>query len=195
MKKQIFYFAFLFVASSLLFSACKKKSDPAPVSEVELLTTLKLIFTPTAGGTSLTFTWKSPDVTSSATPTIQNISLKKNTSYNMKVEVLDETKSPAKDMTAEIDEKDTEHQFFFLRTGTGFASFAYADADSNNKPIGLTNTVVTTGTSGNNLGTLRIVLRHEPNKNASGVSLGDITNAGGSSDIDTIPTFGVSLID
>ena len=48
------------------------------------------------------------------------------------------------------------------------------DMDANGKPIGLA-TTITTIDSGS--GILNIVLRHEPNKDGTGVLSGDITNA------------------
>ena len=61
--------------------------------------------------------------------------------------------------------------------------FAYADQDNNGNPIGLS-FELTTGDAGNESYT--ITLRHEPDKTASGVSGGDITNAGGETDIEVV---------
>jgi len=68
------------------------------------------------------------------------------------------------------------------------------DADGN--PVGLSSTL-TTGAAGS--GTLTVTLRHEPMKSATGVTLrhepmksatgvadGDITNAGGETDIEIV---------
>lgn len=60
-------------------------------------------------------------------------------------------------------------------------SFGYADADANGKPIGL-KTILNTG--GASSGTLKIILRHQADKNAAGVSNGNPTNAGGETDIE-----------
>ena len=57
----------------------------------------------------------------------------------------------------------------------------YTDEDSNENPIGIA-TSVETGAASN--GTLTIVLRHEPIKAAENVATGDITNAGGETDIE-----------
>ena len=51
----------------------------------------------------------------------------------------------------------------------------------NGHPIGL-QIKMTTGMA--TTGMLTIILRHEPNKDATGVSDGDITNAGGETDIE-----------
>jgi hypothetical protein len=65
---------------------------------------------------------------------------------------------------------------------------AYGDVDGNGKPLGLQTTVVTGDVS---TGTLTITLRHEPDKSAAGVSGGDLTNAGGETDIEV--TFDVTV--
>ena len=62
-------------------------------------------------------------------------------------------------------------------------TIAYADLDANDNPIGLSSTI-TTGAVGT--GTFTVILIHEPNKTVEGVSGGDITNAGGASDIEVI---------
>ena len=87
------------------------------------------------------------------------------------------------DITEEIEEFQDEHQFFFI-SDDDLASVEseYNDMDSNGYPVGLDFTITTTDAA---TGILRIVLRHEPNKSAEGVSDGDITNEdSGSSDFD-----------
>jgi len=61
------------------------------------------------------------------------------------------------------------------------------DADGN--PIGLDFIVTTDATTGTEAFT--ITLRHEPSKDAAGVSAGDITNAGGETDVEV--TFNVTV--
>ena len=55
-----------------------------------------------------------------------------------------------------------------------------ADFDGDGNPVGLAN-ILTTGSAGS--GNLTVTLKHEPDKSASGVSDGDMTNAGGETDI------------
>ena len=95
--------------------------------------------------------------------------------------------SPAEDITEEVKEEAEEHQFFFQTSINGL-SVVYNDKDADDNPIGLSSTV-TTSEAGS--GNLTIILRHEPSKNASGVSAGDITNAGGETDIEV--TFDVNV--
>jgi len=100
-------------------------------------------------------------------------------SYSGSLELKNESESPAEDITAEIAEEDDEHQFFFESSITGL-SVAYDDQDGDGNPIGLMSTL-TTGSAAS--GNLIITLKHEPMKSATGVSSGDITNAGGETDI------------
>ncbi|MFT6148889.1 MAG: hypothetical protein ACJAUH_001575, partial [Saprospiraceae bacterium] len=85
------------------------------------------------------------------------------------------------------EEEAEEHQFFF-QTTLNDLEVIYDDQDADGNPIGLT-TTVTTGNS--DTGTITIILKHEPNKSAAGVINGDITNAGGETDIEV--TFGVDV--
>ncbi|TAE49521.1 MAG: type 1 periplasmic binding fold superfamily protein [Cytophagia bacterium] len=180
--------------------ACKKKEDPKPVEENELITTVKLTFTrldannvPVTNQTPIVVTWKDMDGTGSGAPVLSgSVNLMSNTSYNISTEFLDETKNPAENITTEISAEKEAHQVFFIRsTTTIFSTFSYLDFDANTKPVGLQTRITTASTASN--GTLRVVLRHEPNKNGVGVSGGDITNAGGSTDVDTTPAFTVNI--
>ena len=94
--------------------------------------------------------------------------------------VLNELEDPADNITAEVQAEDEDHQFFYTPTNN-IATIAYTDQDANGNPVGLTFTVTTTAAT---TGNLTVVLRHEPNKSATGVSDGDITNAGGETDIE-----------
>jgi hypothetical protein len=106
--------------------------------------------------------------------------------YTGVVTFLNETRTPAEDMTEEIKELGLEHQVFYQKTGT-INNVSYAvtlsNFDSSGKPIGLESVFTTTGAAN---GTLKITLRHEPNKSATNVASGDITNAGGSTDAEVV---------
>jgi hypothetical protein len=84
-------------------------------------------------------------------------------------------------LTAEVFDEAEEHQFFFSASGN--SSFAYVDQDNNGFPVGLAFELVT-GEAGSEI--LSVTLRHQPDKGASGVSDGDITNAGGETDIEVL---------
>lgn len=169
----------LVLITGLTLASCSNDDDnPDPVNEEEVITTLTA--TLTGGGSTVTMSFQDLDGDGPGTPTI-NVSgpLSANTTYSGSLDLLNETETPAESITAEIEEEDDEHQFFFSSTGS-VGTFAYTDMDGDGNPVGLTFSL-TTGDA--TTGTVTIILRHEPMKDASGVSDGDITNAGGETDI------------
>ena len=165
---------------SIVLGACSSSSDPVVVNEEELITTLRVTLTPQGGGSAITLEMADLDGDGPTAPTVTvSGPLQNSTTYNGTVVVLNETENPAENITTEVLEEALEHQFFYTITN-GIATVAYTDADSNNNPIGVTFTL-TTGAAGT--GSLTVTLRHEPNKSAMGVSAGDITNAGGETDV------------
>ena len=169
----------LVLTISLTFSACDK-DDPEVPNEEELITTLSYSLTPTGGGTAISLSFQDLDGDGGNAPTIVGGTLTANQTYTGAIALLNESESPAEDITAEIQEEDEDHQFFFQSSISGL-TVGYNDQDADGNPIGLSSTL-TTGATGS--GTLTITLRHEPSKSASGVSDGDIANAGGETDIE-----------
>jgi hypothetical protein len=178
------------LAALVLLSSCGDDPDPVLENQEELITTVRLTFTPTGGGTPVVATWQDLDGDGGGAPVVSAITLAGNTTYTLVVTMSDASKSPAVDITEEIEEEAEEHQLFFRTSGLTGMTIAYNDKDADNRPIGLSNTV-TTPTAG--AGTLTVILRHEPNKAATGVAAGDPTNAGGETDIETTPPFTVTV--
>ncbi len=175
---------------SMLFAfACKKDEpeDPIIPNEEEVITTLILTLNPDGPGNPVVLTFEDLDGDGGIAPTISGGVLDTNTTYNGSLELLNELENPAQDITEEIEEEAVDHQFFF-QPSDNILSVAYDDMDANGNPIGIS-TILTTTEAG--IGTLTITLRHEPNKEAPGVSTGDITNAGGETDIEV--TFNVEV--
>lgn len=165
------------------FIACDKNEDEIilPVNEEELITTVKL--TLTGGGQVITLTSKDLDGDGPNAPviTVSN-NLVANTSYTGQAEFLNELVNPSEDITTEIEEEGADHQIFYQALAA-LGTFTYTDVDSNGKPVGLTFSYTTgNATSGD----LTVTLRHLPNKSASGVSTGNITNAGGATDAEVV---------
>ncbi|CAN1490081.1 hypothetical protein MCETHM1_00169 [Flavobacteriaceae bacterium] len=167
----------------LAFTSCNDDDAPAPVNEEELITTITAIYTPVGGGSVVTLQYKDLDGDGPGAP-VKTVSgpFEPNKTYNGVVTFRNESVSPAEDLTAEVKEEGDAHQVFYQKTGT-LNAFTYRTAasnlDKNGKPIGLESVFTTIGVAG---GTLKITLKHEPNKSAAGVSSGDITNAGGATD-------------
>lgn len=158
------------------FVSCDNDDDnPAPIDEEEVITTMNV----TLMGAGSTITLQSQDLDGDG-PNPPEItvsgSLAPNATYNGSIELLNETETPAEDITEEIEEEDEEHQFFFSTSGA-ITGVDYEDLDSNGNPVGL-NFTLNTGDAGS--GTLRITLRHEPKKPNDGT----LADAGGETDID-----------
>jgi hypothetical protein len=178
-------FLFLFAVAS-----CKKDNhDHDHDHEQELITTVKLVFTPSGGGTPVEFKFTDNDGIGGNPPVIINDTLSANTSYSLVVSLLNESVSPAVDVTREIRMEGKEHQLFYAVENGLNLTITYNDADVNGKPIGLLCNAVTGNASS---GTLTVTLRHQPNKNAANVSSGNITNAGGETDAEV--TFNVTIL-
>jgi hypothetical protein len=101
-----------------------------------------------------------------------------NTTYNGNIRFLNEAADPTAEVTEEIREEDEEHQIFY--NPDGLATIEYLDEDGNGNPLGLEIKFVTLAVGAGNL---TITLLHEPDKSASGVSEGNMDNAGGESDV------------
>lgn len=172
-------FLFIALVSSLFFTACDK-SDPDIPPVVELITTVIYTLTPADGGATVTLSFVDLDGDGEGEPTIMGGALDANTTYTGTLDLLNELESPAESITEEIAEEDEDHQFFFTSNVSNLV-ITYNDQDSDGNPIGLNSTLVTGAAAS---GSITIVLRHEPNKSASGVSGGDVTNAGGETDIE-----------
>ena len=164
-----------------------KKDDPVIPNEQEVITTLKYTLTPNGVGAAVVLSFQDLDGDGGNDPIITGGTLDTNKTYTGALVLLNEQENPVGDTTAEILEENDMHQFFFQTTIAGL-TVDYADQDANGHPVGLQSTLTTAG-AGN--GTLKVTLRHEPDKYASGVPEGDITNAGGETDIEV--TFSVTV--
>jgi hypothetical protein len=173
--------------ATIALSSCRKDEDPVIPNEDEVITTLNYTLTPNGGGTAVVLSFQDLDGDGGNAPIIKGGTLDSNKTYTGALVLLNEQESPSGNITSEIQEEDEDHQFFF-QTNIAGLTVAYDDQDANGNPLGLQSTVTTTDI-GN--GTLTVVLRHEPNKSASGVTSGDITNAGGETDIEV--TFNITV--
>lgn len=176
------------LALTTIFTLNSCSNDDSPVVEEELITTLTAIFV--GGGQTITLTSRDADGDGPNAPVITiNGNFVAETTYSGSVQFLNELVNPAENITEEIEEKDLEHQIFY-QISNSLGNFTYSDFDTDGNPLGLEFTFTTGANPGT--GFITITLRHLPNKNASGVSEGNITNAGGSTDIEV--TFPVVII-
>ena len=173
--KTIKLLSILFIAS-ILFTSCDN-DDPEPVNEEEVITTMTATLTPVSGGGTIVLKTKDLDGDGPDAPVVTvSGSLAANTTYNGVMEVLNETESPAEDITEEVKDEADEHEFFYTSDVSGL-SITKTDTDGNGNPLGV-ETSLTTGSAGS--GTLTVILKHEPTKPNSGSS----ASAGGSTDVE-----------
>lgn len=158
--------------------SCEK--EPVIPNEEELITTVTFTLTPQGGGEDVVLFFEDLDGDGGDDPTITTENLAANTTYTGSLLLESTVEGETENISEEVAEEDLEHQFFFATTVSGL-TVTYSDMDPEGNPIGLATEVVT-GEAGS--GMLTVTLRHEPNKSASGVAGGDITNAGGETDIE-----------
>ncbi|UPQ80705.1 type 1 periplasmic binding fold superfamily protein [Flavobacterium azooxidireducens] len=168
------------LALTTIFTLNSCSNDDSPVVEEELITTLTATFV--GGGQTITLTSRDLDGDGPNAPVITvSGNFAAETTYSGSVQFLNELENPAENITEEIEEKDLEHQVFY-QISNSLGNFTYSDFDTDGNPLGLEFTFTTGANPGT--GTITITLRHLPNKNAAGVSEGNITNAGGSTDVE-----------
>lgn len=172
----------------LAFSSCEKE-DPIIPNEEELITTVQLTLSPSGLGPDVVFEFQDLDGDGGTEPIITvPTSLIANHTYTGSITFLSEIETPAEDITAEVNDEAEDHQVFYQVSGGLNSTLTYTDTDANGNPVGL---AIHLETGDASTGQLTITLRHEPDKSASGVSEGDIVNAGGETDIEV--TFDVSI--
>ena len=175
----------LLVIPVIFSTSCS--NDDAPVNEEEVITTVTT--TLVGGGQTITLTSRDLDGDGPNAPIVTvSGNLVAGTTYTGSTTFLNELESPAEDITVEVEEEGADHQVFY-QLPSSIGTVTYTDTDANGRPIGLNFTLVA-GTSGST-GTLTVTLRHLPNKTATGVAAGDITNAGGNTD--AAVTFSVAV--
>lgn len=166
-------FAFL---GLFLIGCSDDDGNPEPVNEEETITTMTVTLVPSGDGDTVTLTSRDLDGDGPDAPVIDvSGNLTANTTYGGAVVLLNETETPAENITEEVKKEDEDHQFFFVSTGS-IAGVEYGDQDGDGNPVGLIFTL-TTGDAGD--ASLAVTLRHEPKKPNDGT----LADAGGETDI------------
>ena len=128
-------------------------------NESEVITTVRLTFTPESGGAPVVAAFTDPDGDGGMSGSAERFTLIDGETYALAIEFLDELQEPAFDITAEIEEEAEEHQVFIHGNAVvgpatavslgGIVEHAYADAESTygdnavgeDLPVGLANTI------------------------------------------------------
>ncbi len=188
-------FTVLFIAT-LFFNSCSKDDTiftptiptfPQVINDEEVITTMEVTLTPTPnsmGATVVTLKTQDLDGDGPNAPVVTvSGNLVNGVNYNGKIELLNETESPAENITEEVEEESDEHQFFYTFAGGLDAIATCTNFDDNNNNLGTEFTLTTNSAS---TGTLTFTLRHEPTKPNTGLA-----DAGGETDI--AATFNVTI--
>tara|TARA_B100000427_G_scaffold187379_1_gene155807 strand:- start:2032 stop:2643 length:612 start_codon:yes stop_codon:yes gene_type:complete len=190
--KNIFKLNYLLFAvlTLFVFTACEEDDAvPEEEEEMEVITDVKLVFTPTntlSGLATVEATAQDPDGEGVQELQVSgSINLAVNASYTLTYEIMNNLETPGEDIGEEIAEEDDEHQLFFAWTEGAFSNptgngnidnasdpVNYNDTDGNGNPLGLNTSWTTAGAS---TGTFTVRLQHQPDvKTAtSGANDGD----------------------
>lgn len=142
----------------LSHSSCKK-FEAGENNEEEVITTMNLYFAPVGGGQGLVIGFDDPDGPGGNPPTQSTISLARNTVYNVRVELLNKTVSPADTITNEVIDEGAAHRFYYTASAGNNITITNEDVDADGGILGV-NTRWTTGAAAT--GTMTVTLRHYP---------------------------------
>ena len=172
--KNISFYALLSIA---MIGCSDDDTAPEVINDEELITTVILTLTQESGAqvvlTTVDLDGDGPD--EPVTTVVGNFA--ENTQYQGAVRFLNETETPAEEITEEVLEEADEHQVFYTTTDGLNIETQYEDEDSQGNPLGLQITLTTGAAS---QGSLTVTLRHEPVKPNDGLD-----SAGGETDIAT----------
>ncbi|MCE2899883.1 MAG: type 1 periplasmic binding fold superfamily protein [Gemmatimonas sp.] len=142
----------------LTLAACGDSST-APGGESEVISRVTLTLTPSTGGTALTAYIDDPDGNGAQAPAAQvgTLALARGVTYTGTVKFENRLKTPAEDITAEVQAEANEHRVFYTVTGTG-VTITTTDTDSQGRPLGVRFTKAVAQNAA--AGTTRVVLCH-----------------------------------
>ena len=177
MKKQLFIYGLI----GLTALSCSKDEVPEEINEEELITTVEVALSSAEGDVDMVY--QDLDADGPQTPNINvSGSLKSGVRYLGTITFLNESESPAEDITEEVEEESDEHQVFFVANGFSL-NLEYLNNDGNGHPLGTSFAITPTTGSG----TLTVILRHLPTKPNNG----NPDTAGGETDV--LVTFSVNV--
>lgn len=162
MNKSLLWLTGLMAVFNL--NSCDHADHPDHNHENELITTIHLHLKQDSTGTESHIAWRDITPFDQNERTIDTIMLDTSVSYTGRIELLDESKSPAVDVTNEIEKEKDEHLFIYRQNPLESTSPKFdavrTDTDSKGFPVGLTFRLTTKNISGNS--GLNIVLKHQP---------------------------------
>lgn len=170
------YFFILMTLVMMTLAACD--NDAVIPNEEELITNLTYTLISATPADTVILSFTDPNGDGGISPVITTDTLQSNVLYQGNLTLTNASVMPVVDITQEIDDEAADHQFFYTLSSVALGTILYQDEDANGYPVGLK-----TGwqTAQPNEGTLRIILRHQPDKTIPNVTPG---TAGGETDIE-----------
>ncbi len=160
----------LFSLSAIFTSGCKKEDNPAdapPALEHAPPTTIVVTLTNAATGEITTATARDTTVVKGKPAVEGTLALKAGAVYTGKITLYDESKTPAENVTGEIEEEKDGHIFVFtVKNGIPAGRIVIGDLDKDSKGsnVGLTFKItVASGAAAS--GMLNVVLHHHDSGN------------------------------
>ncbi len=167
--------------AGLFMIACKKDTKPTESNDEEIITTMKLNFTPVGGGNTLSYQFEDADGPGGANPIFQDIVLAPAQTYNVSIELLNKTTNPVKNITDEVAAESDAHRFYYEPTTGSNISVSNLNNDVNGIPLGITSTWTTTSAA---TGKIKITLRHYAGIPPNKASDDPVNSSKSASDID-----------
>lgn len=166
------------ILATLSLASCSDDDNlPEAIHEEEVITTITITLEPEGEGTTVTLQQRDLDADGPVEPTFEvSGNLVAGVTYNGSIVLLNETESPAEDITEEVEEEDLDHQFFYTIASDLDVIIDNVNLDSEGNLLG-TEFKLTAGAASSGL--LTVTLRHEPTKPNTGLE-----NAGGETDIE-----------
>jgi FlaG/FlaF family flagellin (archaellin) len=161
----------IFVVLTAVFTSCKKEADEP--NDEEVITTLRLTFAPVGGGNNLVYKYDDADGPGGNQPTKEEIVLQPNKSYNVSLQLLNKTVTPAEDKTNEINQEGTSHRFYYEPAAGSNITVSGLDNDANGVALGLSSNWVSGAAA---TGKIKITLRHYGG-NPPGKAANDLVNS------------------
>lgn len=175
-KRNLFLLGLCFVLAA---SSCKKDDPLEEDNENELVTTVELHLKKQGSSNTSVFSWKDLDGPGGNDPVIQVVNLDANSRYDVELRFLDESKTPAENITEEVITEGDHHRVYLIPAPASGITISNEDQDGRGMPLGISSVLTTTNSAA---GSLRVVLRHygEGGKEAND----PVTSPKASSDID-----------
>jgi len=160
-------------------AACGESST-APGGESEVISRVTLTLTPSNGGAALTTYIDDADGKGPTAPSAQVAipALVRGVTYTGTVKFENRLKSPAEDITTEVQAEANEHRVFYTITSGSGVTVTTTDVDAQNRPLGLRFSKAVA--AGATAGATRVVLCHYD----SAPKVASATSCTGETDID-----------